>query len=155
MCKNTQEEYRHEAVEMCPECMAEVTVPDWAPSDGYRTTCPDCGESMLLCDECLHAEDNPLQYCDWDKDTCECFRDKQARAGDIQMPEPDGEMVRNRLAKLFSDEIEETESEIANEKIWAWGCLNSEDNPHWQNIANLQSYLESLQEMRDTYSEEY
>ena len=71
------------------------------------------------------------------------------------MPEPDDEMVRNRLAKLFSDEIEETEGEIANEKIWAWVCSEKEDNPHWQNIANLQSYLESLREMRDTYSEEY
>ena len=31
-------EYRHEAVEVCPHCMGENTVPDWAPSDGYRVT---------------------------------------------------------------------------------------------------------------------
>lgn len=24
-------EYRHEAVEVCPHCMGENTVPDWAP----------------------------------------------------------------------------------------------------------------------------
>lgn len=86
------------------------------------------------------------------KNTQEEYRHE---TNDVQMPEPDGEIVRNRLIKLFSDEIEETEGEIANEKIWAWGCLNDEVNPHWQNIANLQSYLESLREMRDTYSEEY
>ena len=32
-------DYRHEAVEVCPHCMGENTVPDWAPEDGWRTTC--------------------------------------------------------------------------------------------------------------------
>ena len=55
-------EYRHEAVEVCPHCMGENTVPDWAPEDGWRTTCKHCGERILLCDECIHSEDNPRAF---------------------------------------------------------------------------------------------
>ena len=68
-------DYLHEAVEVCPHCMGETTVPGWTPSDGYRVKCSHCGESILLCDECFHAEDNPRHICDWDKNTGKCFRD--------------------------------------------------------------------------------
>ena len=70
-----EEEYRHEAVEACPHCGNEHYEKDWSPKKGYRARCMHCGESILLCDECLHADDNPNQACDWDKKTGKCFRD--------------------------------------------------------------------------------
>ena len=39
------------------------------------------GESILLCDECLHADDNPGQRCDWDENTGRCFREGGAADG--------------------------------------------------------------------------
>lgn len=76
-------EYRHEAVEVCPHCMGENTVPDWAPSDGYRVNCSHCGESILLCDECMHSKDNPRHICDWDSECKTCFRDYHLIIGEL------------------------------------------------------------------------
>ena len=70
-------EYRHEAVEFCPYCEDEHFEKNWSPSNGYRTHCMHCGASILLCDECLHAEDNPGGKCDWSAETNKCFRDKK------------------------------------------------------------------------------
>lgn len=67
--------YTHEAVELCPHCMFEHYEKDWSPSKGYRAICMNCGESILLCDECSHAEDNQGRFCDWERETCKCFRD--------------------------------------------------------------------------------
>mgnify|MGYP001860895018 CR=1 FL=1 len=76
-----EEEYRHEAVEACPHCGYEHYEKDWSPRKGYRTRCMHCGESILLCDECLHADDNPERRCDWDENTGRCFRDGGAADG--------------------------------------------------------------------------
>lgn len=73
--------YAHEAVELCPHCEGEHIEPNWSPDKGYRTHCMHCGASILLCDECLHADDNPEQRCDWDKDTGKCFRDREDMNG--------------------------------------------------------------------------
>ena len=55
-----------EAVEMCCHCMSENTYPMWdVDTMGYVTTCKYCGTKIFLCDECLHAEDNPNRKCDW------------------------------------------------------------------------------------------
>lgn len=55
-----------EAVECCPECEGENVFEDYdAKQDGYKVHCQHCGEEMMLCDECLHADDNLGQYCDW------------------------------------------------------------------------------------------
>lgn len=60
---------RLEVVEMCGNCMRENTFVWDVDTEGYKTYCPFCGEPMMLCDACLHAEDNPYQKC-----TTECFR---------------------------------------------------------------------------------
>lgn len=64
-----------EVVEVCPHCDAENVYTNYcADLLGYRVTCKECGASILLCDECFHADDNKNGYCDWHDGTC--FRDK-------------------------------------------------------------------------------
>lgn len=58
--------------EMCPHCGQDVIITGWDVSiHGFETTCPYCGERMMLCDECLNGS-NPCS-CDWDsnKNTCQ------------------------------------------------------------------------------------
>lgn len=55
-----------EAVEACPNCEAENVFPNWdVEKQGYIAICHECGEAIFLCDECLHAQDNPGGKCDW------------------------------------------------------------------------------------------
>ena len=55
-----------EAVEVCPHCMGENVYPNWdVEKQGYIAKCKHCNKQIFLCDECLHAEDNPWQKCDW------------------------------------------------------------------------------------------
>lgn len=55
-----------EAVEACPFCVEENIFPNWdIKTQGFKVTCRECGEEMMLCDECLHAEDNKGGHCDW------------------------------------------------------------------------------------------
>ena len=59
--------------ETCPHCDGEITLSWDVQLAGYRIHCPVCGEKIMLCDECLHADDNEGRYCDWNK--CGgCFR---------------------------------------------------------------------------------
>lgn len=67
----------HAAVEVCPHCEFENEYPYWdVRKQGFTVRCQNCGEEILLCDECLHEEDNPEQTCDWKKVPCggRCFR---------------------------------------------------------------------------------
>lgn len=68
-----------EAVEVCPQCVGENVYPDWdAGIQGYIAVCSHCKTLIMLCDECLHADDNPRQICDWeDRDGGTCFRRRQ------------------------------------------------------------------------------
>ena len=59
-----------EEVEMCPHCDTEITIEWDVENDGYEVICPECGEKIMLCDACLHSEDNGFQYCDWCKEGC-------------------------------------------------------------------------------------
>ena len=55
-----------EAAEVCPHCEAENVYPDWdVDAKGFVATCHECGSEIFLCDECLHADDNPAGKCDW------------------------------------------------------------------------------------------
>ena len=59
-------DYVTEAVEVCPFCESENVYRNWdVATQGYVATCHECGKEIFLCDECLHAEDNPGGYCDW------------------------------------------------------------------------------------------
>lgn len=60
-----------EAVEMCPHCMGENVFPGWDTEEqGYVSVCQHCGEKIMLCDECQHADDNPVGKCDWESGRC-------------------------------------------------------------------------------------
>ena len=57
---------KKEVVEVCPHCMRENIFKDWdIDSQGYMAKCQHCGHSIMLCDECMHADDNPKHICDW------------------------------------------------------------------------------------------
>lgn len=73
-----------DVVETCPHCEAENLWENLDPvACGYKTICPECGKTMMLCDECMHANDNPLQKCDWRGEFGEehgwgkCFRNSE------------------------------------------------------------------------------
>lgn len=55
-----------EVCEVCPECGAENIMTWNVETEGYVAYCPHCGSKMMLCDECLHADD--AKVCDW----CAC-----------------------------------------------------------------------------------
>lgn len=67
-----------EAVEACPYCTETNVLPNYnVTQQGYAVHCEHCGKRMMLCDECLHADDNPGQKCDWHEKNGKgsCFRD--------------------------------------------------------------------------------
>lgn len=66
---------QREITEVCPHCDAEVNINWDVETQGYVARCPECGRCMMLCDECLHAEDNECQRCDWHTETGSTFRD--------------------------------------------------------------------------------
>lgn len=73
-------DYYFEAIETCPHCDKENVYPMWNVSEkGYVAICQHCGEEILLCDECIHAEDGlntNCMGCDWCETKCggKCFR---------------------------------------------------------------------------------
>ena len=60
-----------EAVEICPYCEQENYYPNWdTEKEGFIAKCSNCGKEIFLCDECLHAVDNPKLICDWNEGKC-------------------------------------------------------------------------------------
>lgn len=51
--------------EYCPFCDSDIEMTWDVPADGYEAFCPHCGKKLMLCDECLHSEDNTGQRCDF------------------------------------------------------------------------------------------
>lgn len=65
-----------EIVEVCPHCDHE-NIQNWdVEKRGYVGRCDSCGKNMMLCDECIHAEDNKEMRCDWhmEGNFSVCFR---------------------------------------------------------------------------------
>lgn len=55
-----------QAVESCPFCGTDSIFDNIdVESNGYVVKCQHCGEEIMLCDECMHADDNIDQKCDW------------------------------------------------------------------------------------------
>ncbi len=72
--------YYYEAIEPCPHCGEENVYPMWDVNiHGYIAICNYCGKEILLCDECIHAEDelnSNCMCCNWreTKYGGKCFR---------------------------------------------------------------------------------
>lgn len=81
--KESLDEPYTEAVEVCPHCVSENVFPNWdVQKQGYVAKCQHCGEEIMLCDECLHADDNECRRCDWHESsdgTGHCFRGSTVR----------------------------------------------------------------------------
>ena len=43
--------------EACAECGFENSILIDCATEGYQTTCSECGEDLMLCDECKHCSD--------------------------------------------------------------------------------------------------
>lgn len=57
--------------EYCPHCEDEIEMEWDVENDGYQTVCPNCGKTLMLCDECLHGEGSCGQ-CDFNRKTGRC-----------------------------------------------------------------------------------
>lgn len=55
-----------EEVELCGNCGHENIFQWDVEADGYEAFCMKCGAPMLLCDACMHSDDNPYQSCTTD-----------------------------------------------------------------------------------------
>lgn len=53
---------KEEVVELCPNCDNEARLLIGADKAGYKTTCPHCGKTLLLCDACHQASKD--DHCD-------------------------------------------------------------------------------------------
>ena len=65
-----------EVIECCPHCDHENVLVRDVEKDGYVAVCKNCGEKIMLCSECMRADDNPNRYCDWDE-IAGCFRERR------------------------------------------------------------------------------
>lgn len=57
-----------ECIETCPHCDCENIFINYdAVANNYKATCWNCGATIMLCDECLHADNNngDSSICDW------------------------------------------------------------------------------------------
>lgn len=69
-----------EAIEVCLHCGEENVYPMWDVNvKGFVAVCKHCGKEILLCDECIHHEDElnlNCMGCNWHKTNCggKCFR---------------------------------------------------------------------------------
>lgn len=63
------------AIELCSHCGHENELRWNLKDDGYQIHCAFCGEKLMLCSECLTAEDNPDGACPE-----YCFRKKLEEA---------------------------------------------------------------------------
>ena len=80
--KAMKNNYSDTVTEVCPHCESEITMVWDIKTMGYLAHCPVCGERMMLCDECIHAEDGlnaHCSHCDWNEYEDEngnpaCFR---------------------------------------------------------------------------------
>ena len=82
-----KDEYFDEKLtENCPNCGEEVEVFHSILKQGFKYICPNCGMPDHFCSLCIHAEDNPEQYCDWEEENEECWRDRQWREYNKHLP---------------------------------------------------------------------
>lgn len=50
-------------VEYCGNCENENEFRWDVKAEGYKAYCLHCGAVLMLCDECIHSDDPPIQCC--------------------------------------------------------------------------------------------
>ena len=65
-------------IEVCPHCGNECKLEKKRPWESWETRCPHCKKAMMRCNECLHADDNAAEKCDFDMRTISCFRRRES-----------------------------------------------------------------------------
>lgn len=103
------EYFAEELAEHCPHCDEEVEVYHSILKQGFKYICPNCGQPDHFCSLCSHAEDNPEHYCDWNKENGECWRDRQWRKYNKQVPFED-------INEIFDCDIYYVEEDMHGKK---------------------------------------
>lgn len=71
--------------EVCPYCENEIEMRWDTDRLGYKAFCPVCGNTLMLCDECLHSgpDGELVDTCDYDSitDTCRYNRKEKRDEG--------------------------------------------------------------------------
>lgn len=65
-----------------------------------------------------------------------------------------GEHIEEWLRSMYSREIEEQTSAIANERLWANGASGDEVGMHLENAERIERYVEVLTRLRDNVGKE-
>ena len=65
--------------EVCPHCQSEIEMRWNTDIDGYKAFCPVCGNRLMLCDECLHSDDDYVGGCDYNTFTDSCKHNPKER----------------------------------------------------------------------------
>lgn len=126
----TMKENYTEAVEVCPHCECENVYQNWDVSkQGYVVICQGCGKEIMLCDECLHADDNPGQKCNWSKEKG-CFRH----------PKEDDAHKFHALV-ITKDHIENIMSEVER-RIDAI-CRDCQGNISEEEVRDMRAYIQT------------
>ena len=86
---------RPEVTEVCSGCNNENTIIWDCEQDGYVAYCPHCGEKMMLCDACRHADDNPKMFCDWCTESG-CWRELAAKLKSVMKVKAEYEKEQER-----------------------------------------------------------
>lgn len=145
------------AVECCPHCGHENEYLMWdATQDGYTVKCNYCGEEILLCDECFHADDNLSMRCDWKKNKCGgyCFRGRTKNNTVITY---DVGCFERELVVIFPHDYDEYRTDIIDILDLSydrWNCVEDiEDDEERQYIqfSCLEEYM--IEEMSKQFPE--
>ncbi len=71
----------HRVIELCPYCDTEINMNWDVKKYGYKAFCSYCGNRLMLCDECMHGDDEGAGHCDYNSETDSCHFNP-ARKGD-------------------------------------------------------------------------
>lgn len=124
--------YYTEAVECCPHCGQENVYPNWnTEKQGYVAVCENCGQKIMLCDECFHSDDNKEMKCDW------C----------------NGKCFRGATKGLFDDDFEFRKTQLnKNLECWKNGLIT------WSELQSLvgcvmRAFRDDVEMLLDEYKE--
>lgn len=85
--------------EVCPNCESEIEMRWDTDTMGFKAFCPVCGNRLMLCDECRHAETPSI--CDYDRQSDSCRHNSSPAAEDGASKEAEKPMDIHELGQLM------------------------------------------------------